>query len=302
MSVAPTVTSSISVKDDPEPVRIQKCVRTVLIQHSGTLKDGELIGRSWFMPSVGANGMKVFGSRTDTMNIATDAQGLCNARVNKLEMLEYNSTFPMVLKLDSEGFPKCASDLQGNRTLAHILPGRNSTCETLFEADHTSKEASQWHNKFPEYTSSNLVTQGTMEVRSAPIIFVAKEHPVCALLRSNKEYLGQDLNEQQLVQGKWHTIARPIFEHAVGVLRNTVLSQVQHVTLQNCSFHLEPASKEGWGAVQPQFDKQMSTVIAEADGSPEMRSLLQKATQEAQARPYGFSARLRFTYEIPCST
>jgi len=299
MSVAPTVQTNLELEPQTEGVRFQKCVRTVLLEHSGTLKDGDSIGRSWYMPSVGANGMKVFGAPVDTINVAQGSQGLTNARVSKLELLEYNSSFPMVLKLDSEGFPKDASDLNGNRTLAHILPGRNSTPETLFEADHTSNDSVQWQKKFPEYTSGNLVTHGIMEVRSAPIIFVAKDHPVCALLRSNKEYLGQDLNEQQLVQGKWHTIARPIFEHAVSVLRKTVLSQVQHVTLQNCSFHLEPVGKNGWGEPKPEFDKQMSAAIA-ADGPD--KKLLQTAKMQAQSRPYGFCARLRFTYEIPCAT
>lgn len=300
MSVAPSVSTNLEVEPQSEGVRFQKCVRTVLLEHSGTLKDGELVGRSWFMPSVGANGMKVFGAPMDSVNVTSGSQGLSNARVSKLELLEYNSTFPMVLKLDSEGFPKDASDLSGNRTLAHILPGRNCTPETLFEADHSSSDAVQWQKKFPEYTSSNLVTHGTMEVRSAPIIFVAKDHPVCALLRSNKEYLGQDLNEQQLVQGKWHTIARPIFEHAVNVLRKTVLSQVQHVTLQNCSFHLEPVGKSGWGQPKAEFDTQMASVIAAE--APDMKSMLQKATQMATNRPYSFCARLRFTYEIPCTT
>ena len=252
------------------------------------------------MPTVGTNGTKIFGSVDDNSDVAQGNHGIYNARVNKVELLEYSSTFPMNLKLDATGFPKNASDMHGNRAFLHILPGRHSGPEVLFEADHSSGEAAQWQKKFPEYTSENLTSHGLMEVRAAPIIFVDKSHPVCALLRSNKEYLGQDLNEQQLVQGKWHTIARPIFEHAVGVLRKTVLSQVHHVTLANCAFHLEPVGKSSWGDVKPEFDKAMSHAIA--SDHVDSRALLAKATEEAQARPYGFSARLRFTYEYPMNT
>lgn len=41
-------------------------------------------------------------------------------------------------------------------------------------------------------------------------MFVDCAHPVIALLRNNAELLGSNIDEQQLVQDRWHTVSKQV--------------------------------------------------------------------------------------------
>ncbi|KAJ1469886.1 hypothetical protein T484DRAFT_1850123 [Baffinella frigidus] len=145
---------------------------------------------------------------------------LNNARVKSVVCTEYTSTFPIPLGIKCDALPACESTDIGHRYIMTTLPCHSNTNpQVLYSADETSSEAVRWKQEYPQYTARNIDTHNVMEVKSHPVVFVDKDHPVISLLRANKEILGSDIDEQSLVQGRWHTVSRQCFNTAVKTLR-----------------------------------------------------------------------------------
>jgi hypothetical protein len=129
-----------------------------------------------------------------------------------------------------------------------------------------------------------------MEVKAHPVVFVCKDHPVISLLRANKEILGSDIDEQALVQGRWHTVSRQCFNTAVKTLRQKVLSGINTVNLTNFALQAVPLDRKAWcdiGKGEHVLDIVNATT----------REGLQDAHTRAVNKPYNISARFSVTYD-----
>ncbi|KAJ1471151.1 hypothetical protein T484DRAFT_1845253 [Baffinella frigidus] len=180
-------------------------------------------------------------------NHETAINALNNARVKSVTCLEYTSTFPIPLGIKCDSLPACESTDIGHRYIMTTLPNHsNTTPLNLYTADDTSSEAVRWKQEYPQYTSRNIDTHNVMEVKTHPVMFVDKDHPVISLLRANKAILGSDIDEQSLVQGRWHTVSRQCFNTACKTLRTKVLSNINTVNLSNFSLQATPLDRKSW--------------------------------------------------------
>lgn len=225
---------------------------------------------------------------------ATNA--LNNARVKSVTCTEYTSTFPIPLGIKCDALPACESTDIGHRYIMTTLPcHKNTTPQTLYSADDTSAEAVRWKQEYPQYTARNIDTHNVMEVKSHPVVFVDLNHPVISLLRANKEILGSDIDEQSLVQGRWHTVSRQCFNTAVKTLRQKVLSNINIVNLGNFALQAVPLDRKPWADIgKGEHVKEICNATT--------RESLQEAHTRALNKPYNISARFHIVYEYPTTT
>jgi hypothetical protein len=226
-------------------------------------------------------------------NHETALNALNNARVKSVTCTEYTSTFPIPLGIKCDCLPATESTDIGHRYIMTTLPcHKNTTPQNLYSADDTSSEAVRWKQDFPEYTARNIDTHNVMEVKSHPVVFVDTKHPVISLLRANKEILGSDIDEQSLVQGRWHTVSRQCFNTAVKTLRSKVLSNINTVNLSNFALQVVPLDRKAW------CDLGKGEHVKEIVNAT-TREGLQEAHMRALNKPYNISARFQITYEYP---
>ena len=222
---------------------------------------------------------------------ATNA--LQNARVKSVVCTEYTSTFPIPLGIKCDSLPACASTSVGHRYIMTTLPcHKNTTPQILYAADDTSAEAKLWKQEYPQYTARNIDTHNVMEVKSHPVVFVDLKHPVISLLRANKEILGSDIDEQALVQGRWHTVSRQCFNTAIQTLKKRVLTGIDHVNLGKFVLQAVPLDRKPWCDID-----QGAHVKAIVNATT--REALQEAHTQALNKPYNISARFNIVYEYP---
>jgi hypothetical protein len=229
-------------------------------------------------------------------NHETALNSLNNARVKSVICHEYTSTFPIPLGIKCDCLPATESTDIGHRYIMTTLPCHsNTTPQTLYSANDTSSEALRWKQEYPAYNQRNIDTHNVMEVKTHPVVFVDKEHPVISLLRANKDILGSDIDEQSLVQGRWHTVSRQCFNTACKTLRTKVLSNINTVNLSNFAMQVQPLDRKAWCDIgKGEHVKE----IVEAN----TREGLQEAHTRALNRPYNISARFQIEYEYPTQT
>jgi hypothetical protein len=274
-------------------------VRTLFFQHSGTLQGCDEKGATAGMwkPREGKVG-HVFAPTEIGIdnNHETAMNALNNARVKKVVCTEYTSTFPIPLGIKCDCLPACESTDIGHRYIMTTLPCHNNTTpQILYSADDTSSEAVRWKQEYPQYTARNIDTHNVMEVKTHPVVFVDKDHPVISLLRANKDILGSDIDEQSLVQGRWHTVSRQCFNTAVKTLRSKVLRNINIVNLANFSLQAQPLDRKAWSDMGKGEHVQDIVNATTREG-------LQEAHTRALNKPYNISARFQITYEYPTHT
>jgi hypothetical protein len=226
-------------------------------------------------------------------NHDTAMNALNNARVKSVVCTEYTSTFPIPLGIKCDCLPACESTDIGHRYIMTTLPCHSNTNpQNLYSADDTSSEAVRWKQEYPQYTARNIDTHNVMEVKTHPVVFVDKNHPVISLLRANKEILGSDIDEQSLVQRRWHTVSRQCFNTAVKTLRSKVLSNISTVNLANFSLQATPLDRKSWCDIGK--GEHVTDIV-----NATTREGLQEAHTRALNKPYNVSARFQVTYEYP---
>jgi len=226
-------------------------------------------------------------------NHETAINALNNARVKSVVCTEYTSTFPIPLGIKCDCLPATESTDVGHRYIMTTLPCHsNTTPQNLYSANDTSSEALRWKQEYPAYTTRNIDTHNVMEVKSQPVVFVDSKHPVISLLRANKDILGSDIDQQSLVQGRWHTVSRQCFNTACKTLRQKVLKDINTVNLANFAMQVQPLDRKAWSDIGK--GEHVADIV-----NATTREGLQDAHTRALNRPYNISARFQINYEYP---
>jgi hypothetical protein len=226
-------------------------------------------------------------------NHETAINALNNARVKSVVCTEYTSTFPIPLGIKCDCLPATESTDVGHRYIMTTLPCHsNTTPQNLYSANDTSSEALRWKQEYPAYTARNIDTHNVMEVKSQPVVFVDSKHPVISLLRANKDILGSDIDQQSLVQGRWHTVSRQCFNTACKTLRQKVLKDINTVNLANFAMQVQPLDRKAWCDIGK--GEHVADIV-----NATTREGLQEAHTRALNRPYNISARFQINYEYP---
>lgn len=228
-------------------------------------------------------------------NLTTTTEAIKNSRIRKVSCLEYRNTFPIPIGIKCDNIPQCESTDLGHRYLMTMLPVHgNSNEQQLYSSDDTSMEAQRWTREYPKYNERNLNTCGVMEVRSHPVCFVDKDHPVISLLRANKDILGSDIDAQTLVQGRWHTVSRQCFNTAVKTLRQKVMPNVNISNLGGFTLQATPLDRKSWCNIgKGEHVEEMQRAST--------KDQVSSAHKAAMNKPYNITARFKVVYEYPLS-
>jgi hypothetical protein len=290
----------VSMEDTPsdittavkQPVRI---TRKYHVQIAGSMQDFESMGKTaaTWQPVDNCHA-ELFGADEDSVTCG-DASGdvamaIGNAVIVKATMLQSKSTFPVPLGLSCSCIePKERTDT-GEKFLSTVLPDHtSSTPEVLFEADASARHGIEWRSLYPQYNHTNLESQGIMEVKGCPYVFVSQGHPAINLLRANSELLGADIDSCTKIDNEWFKVSRQVVMQCCATLRDQVLSKVSNSNLGAFNIVLGRFQGVPWTSLPNE------AFMTTGNLSPEAQ---QTAYANTLMKPCSYTARLELTYEI----
>jgi hypothetical protein len=299
MSMEPTPLSIMG--DDAEsgltaqqqPVRI---TRRFNVSINGSMNDFEAMGRTaaTWQPVDNCHtelfGMDAVGGGPLGHDHAGVTTAIGNAVIVKATMLQSKSTFTVPLGLTCNIIPSRERTDTGENFLCTVLPETHSTFpETVFEADVTARQGMEWRNLYPQYNTNNLESQGIMEVKGCPYVFVSQGHPAINLLRANSDLLGQDIDSQQKIDGEWFKVSRQVVMQCCKTLRNDVLDKEQNCDLNTIQLQLHRFQNVPWTSLPTTALMGQNSPNAEKHKSEYIDTLM---------KPCMYMARIELVYEI----
>ncbi|KAJ1467172.1 hypothetical protein T484DRAFT_1756060 [Baffinella frigidus] len=239
-----------SVLTTQQPIRI---TRRFNVSINGSMNDFEAMGRTaaTWQPVDNCH-TELFGVDADGVGLhgndhATTTNAIGNAVIVKATMLQSKSTFTVPLGLTCNIVPSREITDTGEKFLCTVLPDTHSTFpETVFEADVTARQGMEWRNLYPQYNTNNLETQGIMEVKGCPYVFVSQGHPAINLLRANSDMLGSDIDQMTKIDGEWFKVSRQVVMQCCQTLRTQVLNKVQNSDLNTIQLQLHRFQNVPW--------------------------------------------------------
>jgi hypothetical protein len=231
-------------------------------------------------------------------NIATN-QLNCSI-IHKVTMLEHQSTFPVPLGVEINCVPPREVTELGQKYAYTVLPHTiNSASETIYEAECLSDDMYEWHKQFPQYTSSNLDTQGVVPVTGQPFIFIDIDHPVVSLLRNNPHLIGCDIDGQKRMGDRYFQITKQVLQCCCDTLRRKVLSKVTSHDLNTLSVQIHRIDAESWEDLQDGTVAMRTFKSKVGLSAEEEQEAKRKHLRNFTATPYTYMARIKIRYELP---
>jgi hypothetical protein len=298
MSMEPTSLPGVDDSGEPmtaqqQPVRI---TRRFNVSINGSMNDFEAMGRT------AATWQPVDNCHTELFGIDADATGgvhsdhgtttnaIGNAVIVKATMLQTKSTFNVPLGLTCNIIPSLELTDTGEKFLCTVLPETHSTFpEVVFEADVTARQGMEWRNLYPQYNTNNLESQGIMEVKGCPYVFVSQGHPAINLLRANSDLLGSNIEEMPKIDGEWYKVSRQVVMQCCQTLRTQVLNKVQNSDLNTIQLQLHRFQNVPWTSLPTTGVMNQTSLAAEKHKTDYVETLM---------KPCMYMARIELVYEI----
>ena len=300
----PTGTHTDSeMEERGEPVSSIRMKRRLNVTINGSLQTFALKGPSaGIWKPVDGKHVDVFGLHSHdgiSMDHGAVTNALRNVTIHKVTFLEQKSTFPVNIGVQMSCVtPEEATDT-GDKYVTTAMPNScNTTPLVVFQTDVASAEGLEWRKKYPSYNASNLETWGVMEVQRKPYLFVHADHPVISLIRVNSDLLGQDINEQPMLDGQWYKVGRQIFSTCCNTLRNRVLSRVATRDMNQFSVQIHRLGEQDWTDVGDGTE-----LLADFTPNPTWTTEQSKAAESKYMevmlkKPCTYTARVEIEYEI----
>ena len=233
---------------------------------------------------------------------------LANCLLNSVKLLEYKNEFPVSLGVNISCVPNKECTRTGHAYAFSTLPDHtNSTPLVLFENETNTQESMSWRQQYPEYTANNLDTYGVLNVQNEGFVFVSKAHPVIQLLRDNAHVLGQDIDQQTLIDDQWFKVTKQTMASCCNKLKTQVLNRVGTVDLNHLQVQIQRLDGMQWIEMSQNdelFSKMPSHVMAQTDANASDADLAQckkdftNAYNNLLKKPYAFHARLELQFEV----
>lgn len=245
---------------------------------------------------------EIFGLN-DAEGVCLDPGAMANALrssiVRKATVLESKSTFPIAMGVSVNCLPNEERTDSGEHFCATVLPDTiNTNPIVIYETDANSAECNEWRTKYPSYNATNLETWGVLDVQNCPFVFVHEKHPVIDLLRTNKEILGSDIDEQGKIDEQWFKIGRQVLGTCCNMIKNKVLSRVATRDLNNFSVQLHPLNDSNWTDLGAGSEI-VSTMQANPGWTTQQHQAAEQSFVGAQQRKTcTYMARIELEYEI----
>jgi hypothetical protein len=273
-----------------QPVRITRRFNVTI---NGSMNDFEAMGRT------AATWQPVDNCHTELFGIDADGLGhdhagitnaIGNAVIVKATMLQSKSTFTVPLGLTCNIMPSKEKTDTGENFLCTVLPETHSTFpEVLFEADVTARQGMEWRNLYPQYNTNNLETQGIMEVKGCPYVFVSQGHPAINLLRANSDLLGSDIDTMMKIDNEWFKVSRQVVMQCCQTLRTQVLNKVQNSDLNTIQLQLHRFQNVPWTSLPTTALMNQNSLTTDIHKTAYVDTLM---------KPCMYMARIELVYEI----
>jgi hypothetical protein len=283
-----------------KPMRIRRCIT---VQVNGSMQNFAQAGptAATWKPLEGKH-VDVFGVHDHEgicMDHGTMTNAMRNAIMIKVVAQKQSSTFPVPLGVTMNCVtPSEITDL-GERYVTTVLPNSvNTSPHVVYETDAASADSVEWRAKYPSFNASNLETHGVIPVQGFGYVFVNRDHPAISLLRVNKELLGADIDQQQLIDGQWFKVSKQVLQSCCNALRSKVLSKIATRDLNTFSVQLHRIGNENWGELGDgsEFLQDMPQDIA---WSAEQRQAAEAKWMELQMKkPCTYIATFELEYEL----
>lgn len=253
---------------------------------------------SW-TPNSGKAG-EVFGVHECFDTEPDDAQAasvLQNAVLHEVQVLEVQNQFPVPIGVTLSCIPSDESTKTGAKYALTSLPSsHNSTPRVIFRAEQSNSDSIEWRNKYPSYNGNNLEKNGVLEVTGQNYVFVSQNHPVIELLRSNRDKLTSDIDEQPLIDGEWYKITKPVMTQCCQLLRSKVLSKVSTRDMNDFIVQLHRVGAKDWTSMGINDDLHVyaeNMFGCQGSGKLDAGKIAKVLTQH-----FSWSARFLVKYEI----
>eukprot|EP00961_Rhodomonas_salina_P140756 1894388-Rhodomonas_salina.4 len=295
----PEVTADLTDSELTPNVTTLKRVLNVSISGSLTKmsQDGDAACR--WKPMDGKQ-TQMFGVETsDDIDVDAASNSLRGATVISARLLETKNEYPFTLGVTVSCLPKEEMVDTGDRYTYTALPASGvHTPYTLFEADSRTQESQRWRNKYKDFNASNLETEGVIEVKQCPYVFVKETHPVIDVLRANRELIGSDIDTHAKFDDEWFKISRQLLTQCCTALRSRVLNRLSTHDLNFFHVHVERVGGQDWLDIG---DGGVALASFSAPGlatDEDISKAQQRHIDDFIGKEYQYSARLELTYEL----
>ena len=217
---------------------------------------------------------------------------LRTAMIKDIRLMQDRSTFPVGLGVHINCIPLTEMTDLGERFAYTVLPMmQNTTGQVIYQCDVGYEEGLQWRKDFPKWTSTNLETEGVLNVENNPWVFVHQEHPVISLLRHNAGLIGCQIDDQPKIDGAWYKVTRQVLAACCATLRSNVLNKVTSNDLNLFQIQIKRLNAENWD--------DMNHDLEVAGAKP---TLTKEDVEGFLTTPYAYTARIQIQYEIQTSS
>lgn len=227
----------------------------------------------------------------------TTAAMLQNAVLHKVTVLEQKNDFPINLGVSIGCIPCEEITRSGHRyAVTAMANSHNPNPCVCFSAEQESSEGIEWRNKYPQYNTQNLETQGVLSVNNQPYLFVHEKHPVVEVLRLNKDILNQDIDAQPKIDGEWFKITRQVMGTCCQQLRQKILSKVSTRDLNQFSVQIHRLGNKDWSHVTTGDDilRAVPREVLETGDQERISNSIKAVINH----PCSYSCRLEVQYEV----
>lgn len=170
-----------------------------------------------------------------------------------MKITKASSNLPVQVGLQIEGAKGNFYTCNGER-YAYMI-GANEQSHNLNEVVATTSPYvnSEYLRLYPGMTSQNLRANGIMEVPGENYVFVDHQHPIVEMMGENQDVLQIDLQNADLIDGRWYKVSKAVTERCLSELENELVENLPLLDLNN--FHaklVRPYGKRwddpsGWG-------------------------------------------------------
>lgn len=109
---------------------------------------------------------------------------------------------------------------------------------------------SDYLQKYPGMTVDNLRTKNIVRVPDEQFVFVDSGHPVVEMLEANAEVLQININEADLIDGRWYKVNNDVFEDCATLLDKELLQNLPLVNLENFTISACRTANKPWDCTE----------------------------------------------------
>jgi hypothetical protein len=230
---------------------------------------------------------------TDAMNAA-----ISNVTVKELSVEQSVSTFKIPVGVSINCIPGMEHTSTGECYAFTTFPETSTSIpQMIYQTSDDCSKADIWRRKFPEYNADNLETQGVLEMKNCPYVFVHQNHPVISLITMNPEMVGTDINTCARVDSEWYKITHEVHSSSCRAIKDRILSTVSTQNLANFQVQLHKLGGGDWS------DIDATDLLSSFKTNPEWtkeetEKQLKLHEVEAKNKPECFMARIKIVYQM----